>query len=224
MKNTPRDFFIHFGAFAALYSATIAFITLLFQMIDYAYPDPLYNSYYYSDPYSGPMRFAIASLIILVPIFLYLMRSIQRDARREPQRYSLGIRRWLTYITLFVAGATIIGDLITLLYSFLGGEFATTFLLKVFALGAITSVIFWYFLFDILAGQRTEIKNNRLEHPRCYRARHYRRILHYGLTEIATRSTIRPTTSARPREHTATSRELLAKQPAFAEESLRNPK
>lgn len=149
MHNTPRDFFLHFGAFAALYAAAIALATLLFRMIDDSFPDPLYNSYYYSDPYSGPMRFAIASLIILVPIFLYLMRVIQREARVEPGRYSLTVRRWLTYITLFVAGATIVGDLITLLYSFLGGELATTFLLKVLTLFVITGVIFWYFLLDI---------------------------------------------------------------------------
>lgn len=151
MKNTPRDFFLHFGAFGALYLSAVAIVTLLFRMINYAFPDALNErySYYYSDPYSGPMRFAIASLIILVPIFLYLMRVIQCEARTAPERYSLQIRRWLTYITLFVAGTTIVGDLITLLYSFLGGELATTFLLKVLVLFAITGVIFWYFLLDI---------------------------------------------------------------------------
>ncbi|MBI4087194.1 hypothetical protein HY416_04455 [Candidatus Kaiserbacteria bacterium] len=152
MKNTPRDFFLHFGAFAALYAAATALGTLLFLIIGYAFPDPLYSNYYsYGgyDPYSAPMRFAIASLIILVPLFLWLMRVIQREARITPERYTFAIRKWLTYITLFVAGATIVGDLITLLYSFLGGELATPFVLKVLVLFAITGVIFWYFLLDI---------------------------------------------------------------------------
>lgn len=149
MHNTPRDFFLHFGAFAALYAVAVALATLLFRMIDHAFPDPLSDMYYYSDPYSGPMRFAIASLIILVPIFLYLMRIVQREARTAPERYTLAIRRWLVHITLFVTGATIIGDLIALLNSFLGGELATPFLLKVLILFVITGVIFWYFLLDI---------------------------------------------------------------------------
>lgn len=161
MHNTPRDFFLHFGAFVALYAAAIALATLLFRMIDYAFPDPLYNSYYYSDPYAGPMRFAIASLIILVPLFLYLMRVIQREARREPERYSLTIRKWLTYVTLFVAGATIVGDLITLLYSFLGGELATPFLLKVLTLLVIVGAIFWYFLLDIRGYWREKEKTSK---------------------------------------------------------------
>ncbi len=149
MKNTPRDFFLHFGAFGTLYLAAIALGTLLFRMIDYTFPDPVRDAYYYYDPYSGAMRFAIASLIILLPIFLWLMRVIQREARQEPERYSLAIRRWLTYMTLFVAGATIIGDLIALLNSFLGGTLATPFLLKVLVLFAIVGVVFWYFLLDI---------------------------------------------------------------------------
>jgi len=150
MTNTPRDFFLHFGAFAALYAVATALGTLLFLIIGYAFPDPLYRTYDgYYDPYSAPMRFAIASLIILVPLFLYLMRAIQREARTAPERYAFAVRKWLTYITLFVAGATIVGDLITLLYSFLGGELATPFFLKVLTLFIITGIIFWYFLLDI---------------------------------------------------------------------------
>lgn len=149
MKNTPRDFFIHVGAFGALYLAAIALIMLVFRMIDFAFPDALQNNYYYSDPYSGPMRFAIASLIVLVPLFLFLMRMIQKEARRNPERRDLGVRRWLTYITLFIAGFTILGDLIALLNSFLGGALVQTFLLKVLALLVIMGAGFWYFILDI---------------------------------------------------------------------------
>lgn len=148
MKNTPRDFFVHIGAFGTLYFAAIALITLLFRMVDFIVPDPLLGSYY-SDPYSGPMRFAIASLIILVPLFLYLMRLIQNETRATPARQEMGIRRWLTYITLFIAGATIIGDLIILLNSFLGGTLPTPFLLKSAILITIMGTGFWYFILDI---------------------------------------------------------------------------
>lgn len=147
MKNTPRDFFVHFGAFASLYLAAIALITLLFRMIDYIFPDE--QALYYVDPYSGPMRFAIASLLVLVPLFLWLMRTMQQETRKEPERRSLGVRRWLTYITLFIAGATIVGDLIVLVNSFLAGELAETFLLKVAVLLLIMGAGFWYFMLDI---------------------------------------------------------------------------
>ncbi len=147
-KNTPRDFFLHAGAFVALYLGAIALITLLFSVINYAVPDPL-RQMYYSDPYSGPMRFAIASLIILAPLAVYLFFRIQRDTRVNPERRSLGVRKWLTYITLFIAGATVIGDLIVLMNSFLGGALPTAFLLKVLVILGVMGAGFGYFYFDI---------------------------------------------------------------------------
>ncbi len=148
-KNTPRDFFLHAGAFITLYFGAIALLTLLFGLINFKYQDEIFGSYGYYDPYSGPMRFAIASLIILVPIAVYLFHLIQRETRANPERKTLGVRKWLTYITLFIAGATVIGDLIVLLTSFLGGTLLTPFFLKVLAIFAVMGVGFWYFLLDI---------------------------------------------------------------------------
>ncbi len=147
-KNTPRDFFLHAGAFVALYLGAIALITLLFSVINYAVPDAL-EQMYYSDPYSGPMRFAIASLIILAPLSVYLFYIIQRETRKNPERKSLGVRKWLTYITIFIAGATIVGDLIVLMDSFLGGALPTAFLLKVLAVLGVMGAGFAYFYLDI---------------------------------------------------------------------------
>ena len=80
-KVTPKDFFLWAGAVIAIYGSVIAFITLLFQYINHVYPDPLsYN--YFAMPYSGPMCFAMASLIVLVPVAIILMRftrNIMRD-------------------------------------------------------------------------------------------------------------------------------------------------
>src|SRR4029077_5474016 len=57
-KVTPKDFFLWAGAMIALYSSVFAFIALLFQYINYAYPDPL--AYSYVDPFSGGIRIAMA--------------------------------------------------------------------------------------------------------------------------------------------------------------------
>lgn len=148
-KNTPRDFFLHAGAFITLYFGAIALLTLLFGLINFKFQDQIFGNYGYYDPYSGPMRFAIASLIILVPITVYLFHLIQGETRKQPERKSLGVRKWLTYITLFIAGATVIGDLIVLLTSFLGGTLAAPFFLKVLAILVVMGVGFAYFMLDI---------------------------------------------------------------------------
>ena len=147
-KNTPRDFFLHTGAFITLYLSAIALITLLFAVINQAFPDPLSAQYYY-DPYTGPIRFAIASLFVLTPLTVYLFYVIQKEARLIPERRTLGMRKWLTYITLFIAGITVVGDLIVLIDSFLGGTLPTPFLLKAALLLVVMGGGLWYFLLDI---------------------------------------------------------------------------
>ena len=146
-NNKPRDFFMHVATFAALYFIAIALITLLFTLIDYRLPDTLSN--FFTDPYSGPVRFAIASLIILSPLFVWLMKRLQEDVRTNSERAKLSVRKWLTYITLFIAGFTAVGDLITLLYSFLGGSLPAAFALKALTLLTVAGAIFGYFFLDL---------------------------------------------------------------------------
>lgn len=148
-KTTPKDFFLWAGAMASLYGGVIAFITLLFEYIHVAFPDVLENGYYYGDPYSGPVRFAMASLIVLVPLFLVLMRLIRRDIARDSSRADVWIRRWALYLTLFIAGATMAGDLITLVNYFLNGEVTMRFALKVLVVLLVAGAGFLHFLADL---------------------------------------------------------------------------
>lgn len=146
MKATPKDFFVWLGAIITLYASTGALITLLFQYIDYAFPDPLE---YYIEPYSGPMRFAMASLIVLVPVVLYLMRIIRRDIEKDNGKADIWVRRWALVLTVFIAAAVVVGDLITLVNYFLGGDLTTRFLMKVGVVLLVAGGLFLHFLADI---------------------------------------------------------------------------
>src|SRR3989344_7189970 len=126
-RITPRSFFLQLAAVGAFYISAVSFITLLFQYVDVLFPDQL-NSYYY-DPYSAGIRWAIAALIVIFPLYIWLQRTINNDLEREPEETS-GLRKWLTYFTLFIAGITIVVDLICLITLFLGGQITTRFVLK----------------------------------------------------------------------------------------------
>ncbi|HYF13330.1 MAG TPA: DUF5671 domain-containing protein [Candidatus Paceibacterota bacterium] len=147
-KTTPKDFFLWAGAMIMLYGSAIAFITLLFNYINYAFPDAL--NYYWSDPYQGSMSFQIATITVMFPVFLLLMRVIRREIARDSSRGEIWIRRWALYLTLFIAGLTIVGDLITLLYYFLSGQDITVrFLLKVLVVLLVAGGLFMHFLADL---------------------------------------------------------------------------
>lgn len=145
-KATPKDFFLWLGAMVALYSSVISFLTLTFQYINSAYPDPLQYSY---DPYSGSIKFAIATLVVAFPLFLVLMRTIRKDISAHTEKSDLWVRRWALYLTIFVAGFTVAGDLVTLVYYFLDGEVTMRFALKVLMVFLVAGAGFLHFFADI---------------------------------------------------------------------------
>ncbi len=146
-KATPKDVFLWLGAIIALYGSVGALITLLFQYINFAFPDPL--TYYYVEPFSGPMRFAMASLIVLVPVVITIMHYIRADIQKDQSKTELWVRRWALVLTVFIAAVVVVGDLITLVNYFLGGDLTTRFLLKASVVFLVAGGLFFHFLADI---------------------------------------------------------------------------
>lgn len=148
-KATPKDFFLWAGAMIALYAGVFSFVALIFDYINYVFPDTALN-YYYVDPYQGGVSYEMASLIVLAPVFLILMRVIRRNIVADPSRNEIWVRRWGLFLTVFLAGAAIAIDLIILLTSFLNGEDLTVrFLLKVLVVLLVASAGFMHFMADL---------------------------------------------------------------------------
>jgi len=156
---TPKDFFLYIGAMITLYISVFSLIALLFQYVEFLLPDRLQ---YFIDPYASGVRWQMALLIIIFPAYLVLTRLLNRDIRAHSDKKHLGIRRWLIYLTLFVAGATVLGDLIVLLNTFLGGELTLRFVLKVLTVFAVVGAVFLYYFLDLKGRWEQEPKNARM--------------------------------------------------------------
>ncbi|MBI2410057.1 hypothetical protein HYV30_03390 [Candidatus Kaiserbacteria bacterium] len=169
-KTTPKDFFFWLGAIVTFYWSVVAGILLIFDYINYAFPNPL--AFFPADPYQSGISFRMASLIVLLPLSLVLFRLIHREERRDPTREDIWVRRWGLILTLFVAGAAIAADLITLLTTFLNGEELTlAFLLKVLAVLLIAAGVFMHFI--------SELRGYWSRFPR------YRRMVNSGVGVLA---------------------------------------
>lgn len=158
-KITAKDFFLWLGAMVALYWSVIAFVFLVFNYINYTFPNPLI---YLSDPYSGGIPYEMASIIVMFPIYLALLYFIRRDITRDPSRKDIWVRRWALILTLFIAGITMAGDVIALLTAFFRGEELTTaFLLKVLIIFLVAAGGFMHFAADLKGywdSNRTRVK------------------------------------------------------------------
>jgi len=118
---------------------------VLFALAERLFPDPLRSPIYWR-PYGEWVRAATAGIVIAFPIFLFLSRAIGREVAREPEKLGSPIRKWLTYLTLFVAALVIIGALTVLVTRALGGEAAPRFLLKVAVVILIAATVFGHYL------------------------------------------------------------------------------
>lgn len=141
---SARDAFLYLLMFGALYVSAYQLGSLLFSIINLAFPSEL-------NPYEGPgaelaIRWATSSLIIAFPLFLGVSIKLDREIRADPTRRQSAVRRWLTYLTLLVAAGFIVGDLITLVNNLLSGELTVRFMLKFAVVAVITGVVFAYFL------------------------------------------------------------------------------
>ena len=146
-KSGPRDFFVYVLVFATMYASVISLIGLWWQYINHSFPDPLS----YVSPGFEALRVPMAALIVLAPVFLFLSRLINREIAENPIRKELRIYRWLVYLTLFASSVTVIIDLISLIYNFLGGDLTGRFLLKVIVVLIVALGVFWYNLWHLRA-------------------------------------------------------------------------
>ena len=118
-KTTAGDFLLNLGAIIALYTVVSFLLALIFTVINKAYPKITNGyDYYYSQSISWP----VSILIVLFPIFAVIMWFLEKSYTQDPEKRNIGIHKWLAYITLFIGGIVLIGDLITVLYYFIDGQ------------------------------------------------------------------------------------------------------
>ena len=144
---SAREAFLYLVLFATLYVTAYHLGSLLFDLVNRAFPDPAATDH--GRLVTQSMRWSTASLITAFPVFVYVARHLGRELARNPAKRLSAVRRWLTYLTLFLAAAFLVGDMITLVYNALGGELATRFVLKVVVVAMIAGTIFGYYLHDM---------------------------------------------------------------------------
>ncbi len=144
-KISVKDFFLNIGATIALYTVVITLVTLLFTVINFAFP-MVTNSYMGSSSIS----WSVSILFVFTPVLILLMWLLEKQYMLEPERKDSGIHKWLTYLTLFLAGFAVAGDLVSVIYYFIDGqELSTAFLLKCAVLLVVAGSLFGYYLSDI---------------------------------------------------------------------------
>jgi hypothetical protein len=151
---SAREAFLYLVLFSTLYVSAINLGTLCFQLINLAMPNSSGGYVPGAESIRSTIRWAVASLIVAFPVYLYVSALTSREVQQDPAKRASKVRRWLTYLTLFIASGVIIGDLIVLLNDLLGGELTVRFLLKTLTVALIAGMTFLYYLRDLRATER----------------------------------------------------------------------
>ncbi len=150
-KLSPKFFFLSLGVLVTLITSVVAFLNLVFQTLEKKFPDVLNASYdygYSSWNYEG-IRSAIATLIIVFPVFLVLSYFWRKASKANLGHIDEIIKKWMVYLILFIAGIVAIVDLVVLVKYFVSGEITLRFVLKVVATLVVAKMVGVFYLTEI---------------------------------------------------------------------------
>lgn len=137
---TPKDFFLQLGIIITLYVSIVALISFLFSVINISLPDK--SAYYYDG--SSALAWSMSVFIVVYPVLVYLLVKTNKYLIASPERKEVTIKKWATYLTIFLTALTIVIDLIVLMFTFLQGEQLTLrFILKVLVVVVVALTVFW---------------------------------------------------------------------------------
>ncbi len=148
-KNLPRDVFLYLLSIITLIASAISFGILVFQYINIYFPDVINNYYATASMYFSTIRQALATLIVIFPVYFFVSRFLTKDIDENPEKRDLKIRKWLLYFTVFVAALVIIGDLVTLINTYLNGDLTSQFILKILTIFFIAGSVFSYYFSEL---------------------------------------------------------------------------
>jgi hypothetical protein len=157
--ESARDAFLYLLSFSTLGTWACALGSLLFQLINYGIPDAVSTNRVYD--LRSTITWQMASMAVALPIYLLVMRTIFREAAAQPERLVSGVRKWLTYIALWITAITMVCDLITFLNYFLKGELTERFVWKAITVLAIAGAIFVYYLSSLRWNRDTDVRLER---------------------------------------------------------------
>jgi len=143
--TTAKDFFLYAGWIITLYANIISLLTFIFSCINLVYP-PLYFDSTYGN---SSIITAVSVLIVMFPVFIILSKIIYKDIDKNPIKKDIWIRRWALYLTIFALGLTLAITIITLINTFLNGDLAMGFALKVIATILIAGGAISFYIQDI---------------------------------------------------------------------------
>jgi hypothetical protein len=147
----PRPNAVVAGAEAVVYGLMfVALLVVIWGVVDLGFdlitlwlPDPLQDD-------SGlwqhqSMRWSIATLIVTLPLFIWLNRRAEKRVAIDPAAARSPLRRKFGAVTLFLAALSLLGAAVSVVYAGLTGVVTAQFLAKTLLVVGVAALVIGYF-------------------------------------------------------------------------------
>lgn len=142
-----KDTVFYLFLFVTLHLASFGLIFLAFNIIELKFP--LSTDYANSANLQGSIRYWLAWSFVFVPVYFYVAWVAEKKRKLSANFGMSTGRQWLTYIALFSATMTLLGDMIALILAFLSGDMSFRLGLKVITILLIAGAVIAYYYRDI---------------------------------------------------------------------------
>jgi hypothetical protein len=142
-KVRPRDAFLYLILYSSLIAWTTALIAILFFAIESLFPEATVNTYGSYEYKADSIIEAIATLVVLLPIYLWASAVLKKEQRENPERLTSPIRFWITYLALFIGLSVILIYLTTVIADLLRGELTIGIVFRTFVVLVVVGGLMW---------------------------------------------------------------------------------
>lgn len=146
-NQSPKYSFYYLLSLVALIFTAISAGLILFGIIDESVLDAWSQNNYRN--FDAQYKFAISALLIAAPTYYISVYLINKGLKTKELSLDSALRRWLTYLIVFISALIILGVFIGIVNNFLSGALTLPFLLKLLAVLLISGSILGYYFWDI---------------------------------------------------------------------------
>lgn len=147
-KFSAKLFFMHLLSMVALYASVIAFLTVVYQIINRVVPDPLRADIYSIQYNKQALRTGLSFLIVMLPTYIWSISYLHNIYSKVRELANSGIRKFLVYMTMFFSAVTVLISLVFLVNKLLDGELTLSFGLKLMSVIFVAVSVFGYYLHE----------------------------------------------------------------------------
>lgn len=150
LTHSMWDAFEHILLFISLYVFVTSFALLVHYLVDKWIPRfPEGRPVSYSSVGNSVLRGYLSAILVSYPLFSFFFLRITKRTLVNPELRKIRPRKTLIYLTLVVTFIVSLINIISIVYSFLGGNVTANFFAHFFVTFLISGIIFAYYLFQV---------------------------------------------------------------------------